>query len=74
MEASKDAPPLFVAAASDDQLYIVPGILAFIRKGGHGFGMNVQHLNSDTRIDRFENWMNGEGLLKKIKFYAKGRF
>jgi hypothetical protein len=30
-------------------------------KGGHGFGMNVQHQPSDTWIDRFGDWLQLEG-------------
>jgi lysophospholipase L1-like esterase len=33
-------------------------------KGGHGFGMRVQHLPSDTWIDRFGDWLKVNGYLK----------
>ena len=74
-----DAPPLFIAAASDDDLHLVPMSLrlytAYLSadhsaeihiysKGGHGFGMRVQHQPSDTWIDRFGDWMQIQGLLK----------
>jgi acetyl esterase/lipase len=70
---------MFLAAASDDQLHLVPGSLALYNKwlaagipvelhlygkGGHGFGMRQQKLNSDTWIDRFGDWLNQQGLLK----------
>jgi len=34
-------------------------------KGGHGFGMNRQNQPSDTWIDRFGDWLQVQGLLKK---------
>jgi acetyl esterase/lipase len=79
IDAPKDAPPMFLAVASDDQLHLVPNSLSLYNKwedanksvelhiyakGGHGFGMRVQHLSSDTWIDRFGDWMNQLGLLK----------
>ena len=78
--AQKDAPPLFVAAASDDELHLVPmsldiyskwlaagrsAELHIYSKGGHGFGMNRQNQPSDTWIDRFGDWLQVQGLLKK---------
>jgi acetyl esterase/lipase len=79
-DVAKDAPPMFLAVASDDQLHLVPGSLLLYNKwetankpvelhvyakGGHGFGMRVQHLTSDTWIDRFGDWLNQLGFLKK---------
>lgn len=79
MDVAKDAPPMFLAAASDDQLHLVPGSLTLYNKwlaadksvelhlyakGGHGFGMHKQHLTSDTWIERFGDWLNQQGLLK----------
>ncbi len=76
----KDAPPIFIAAATDDELHLVPmsinlynkwlaaGLSAEIHiysKGGHGFGMNKQGQPSDTWIDRFGDWLQVQGLLKK---------
>ncbi len=78
-EVPNDAPPMFLAAASDDQLHLVPGSLILYNKwlganksvelhlfarGGHGFGMRKQNLTSDTWIDRFGDWLNQQGLLK----------
>jgi acetyl esterase/lipase len=79
-DVAKDAPPMFLAVASDDQLHLVPNSLLLYNKwltankpvelhiyekGGHGFGMRVQHLNSDTWIDRFGDWLNESGFLKR---------
>ena len=76
---STDAPPMFLAAATDDQLHLVPGSLLLYNKwlaanksvelhlyakGGHGFGMRKQNLTSDTWIDRFGDWLNQQRLLK----------
>jgi predicted peptidase len=75
-----DAPPLFITAATDDQLGLAPhstdlytkwvsskqtAELHLYSKGGHGFGMKPQNLPSDTWIDRFGDWLNTQGLLKK---------
>ncbi|HLX91554.1 MAG TPA: alpha/beta hydrolase [Puia sp.] len=80
LDVPKDAPPMFLAAASDDQLHLVPSSLLLYNtwqgagksvelhlyaRGGHGFGMRVQHLNSDTWIDRFGDWLGQLGYLKK---------
>jgi acetyl esterase/lipase len=76
----KDAPPLFIAAATDDELHLVPisldmyskwltagrsAELHIYSKGGHGFGMNRQNQPSDSWIDRFGDWLQVQGLLKK---------
>jgi acetyl esterase/lipase len=76
--AQKDAPPLFIAAASDDELHLVPmslemygkwlaaGVSAELHiysKGGHGFGMNKQGQPSDSWIERFGDWLGVQGLL-----------
>jgi acetyl esterase/lipase len=75
-----DAPPMFLAAASDDQLHLAPDSvqlytqwsgagkpaeLHMYEKGGHGFGMRKQGLPSDHWIDRFGEWLEYRGLLKK---------
>ena len=75
-----DAPPLFVAAANDDQLGLAPmslhlyhlwsaahksAELHIYAKGGHGFGMRKQDLPTDHWIDRFADWLELEGFLKK---------
>ena len=63
--------PLFLAVATDDPLGLtddsielyqrwraakLPVELHAYARGGHGFGMRVQHLPSDTWIDRFLAW------------------
>jgi acetyl esterase/lipase len=75
-----DAPPLFIAAATDDQLGLAPDSVALYEKwrtaqksaelhmyarGGHGFGMRKQNLPSDHCIDRFADWLEPQGWLKK---------
>ncbi len=76
----KDAPPMFVVAATDDQLGLAPDSIALYSKwlaakkpveihiyskGGHGFGMRKQNLPSDQWIERFGEWLQVQGLLKK---------
>jgi len=73
-----DTPPLFIAAAENDQLGLAaPSVqiyndwfnmglkaeLHIYSEGGHGFGMRKQDLPSDKWIDRFYEWAIGEGLL-----------
>lgn len=75
-----DAPPVFIAAASDDQLGLAPDSVALYEKwasaqksaelhmyakGGHGFGMRHHGLPTDEWIDRFGEWLEMEGFLKK---------
>lgn len=75
-----DAPPLFAAAATDDQLGFAsqstglyndwiaagkPAELHMYAKGGHGFGMRRQNLPVDSWIDRFGEWLGYLGLLSK---------
>jgi len=75
-----DAPPMFLAAATDDQLGLAPDSIRLYErwteghksaelhmyaKGGHGFGMRRQGLPSDQWIDRFGDWLAFEGWLKK---------
>ena len=77
-----DAPPMFIVAASDDQIgFNIQSVdlykawamskhsaeLHIYSKGGHGFGMNKQGLPSDTWIDRFTDWLNAQGLLKPVQ-------
>lgn len=77
-----DAPPMFLAAASDDQLGLAPHSihlynkwldskhsveLHLYAKGGHGFGMRVQHLPTDEWINRFGDWLALEGFLQTKK-------
>ena len=75
-----DAPPLFIVAASDDQIgFNIQSVdlykawviskhsaeLHIYSKGGHGFGMNKQGLPSDTWIERFADWLKMQGLLNQ---------
>ncbi|MGC1614374.1 MAG: alpha/beta hydrolase [Candidatus Acidiferrum sp.] len=75
-----DAPPLFVAAATEDNLGLAPDSVALYEKwtsahkpaelhmyakGGHGFGMRTQHIPTDHWIDRFSDWLEFQGWLKK---------
>ena len=74
-----DAPPLFIAAASDDQydLQLVAvkvytkwvtakrvAEMHIYAKGGHGFGLRKQQLPSDSWTDRFLEFLTQQGLLK----------
>ena len=74
----EDAPPMFVAAATDDQLGLTKDSLSLYGKwlaagksaeihiysrGGHAFGMRKQDLPSDGWIERFGEWLAVEGLL-----------
>ncbi len=74
------APPMFVAAATDDSLGVAPQSVALYQKwlsahksaelhmypkGGHGFGMRQQNLPTDHWIDRFAEWLQLEGFLSK---------
>jgi len=75
-----DAPPLFVLAATDDQLKLAPhsvnlyntwtaggkpAELHMYAKGGHGFGMRKQNIATDKWIERFYEWMEMQGIVKK---------
>jgi acetyl esterase/lipase/lysophospholipase L1-like esterase len=81
-DVPKDAPPMFLAAASDDPLHLVPSSLLLYNKwlaankpvelhlfvkGGHGFGMNKQNIPTDNWIDRFGDWMQQEGFITPQK-------
>jgi len=74
-----DAPPMFILAATDDQLGLAPqsikiyndwtaarksAELHLYSKGGHGFGMRQQNLPSDRWIERFADWLEVQGWLK----------
>jgi acetyl esterase/lipase len=75
-----DAPPMFLAAASDDNLGLAMDTIGLYdqwtaahkstelhmyAKGGHGFGMRKQGLPCDEWIDRFGDWLAWQGWLKK---------
>jgi dienelactone hydrolase len=75
-----DAPPLFIAAASNDQYNLQFAAISIYTawvtakhvaelhiyaQGGHGFGLKKQGLPTDTWTDRFIEWMTLEGFLKR---------
>jgi acetyl esterase/lipase len=75
-----DAPPMFIAAATDDSLGLAPASVALYQKwtaahksaelhmyakGGHGFGMRRQNIPTDHWIDRFVEWLQLEGFMSK---------
>jgi len=75
-----DAPPMFIAAATDDNLGLAPDSVALYEKwtaaqksvelhmyakGGHGFGMHTNNIPTDHWIDRFVDWLELQGFLKK---------
>jgi len=70
--------PMFVCAASDDQLKLAPRSIQLYNKwleagqsvelhmyakGGHGFGTGKQNLPVDSWLNRFEEWLVFQGLL-----------
>ncbi|MDO1445535.1 alpha/beta hydrolase [Rhodocytophaga aerolata] len=72
--------PIFIAAASDDDLGLAPhsihiyskwleaqqpAELHMYEKGKHGFGMRKQNLPVDTWVERFGNWLEMQGYVKK---------
>ncbi len=67
-----DAPPLFIAAATDDNLGLAPESVALYQKwvdahksaelhmyakGGHGFGVRKHNIPTDHWIDRLADWL-----------------
>jgi acetyl esterase/lipase len=75
-----DAPPLFAAAATDDQLGLAPDSIVLYEKwtaahksaelhmyakGGHGFGMHKQGIPTDHWIEAFAAWLQLQGFLNK---------
>ncbi len=73
-----DAPPMFIAAATDDSLGLAPVSVALYQKwfaahksvelhmyakGGHGFGMHSPIVPTAHWIDRFADWLQLEGFL-----------
>ena len=74
----KNAPPLFIVVAGNDQLGLTPGAIEIYNnwfnmglkaelhiysQGGHGFGMNKQNLPSDKWIEQFYEWAIAEGFI-----------
>jgi acetyl esterase/lipase len=79
-QVPSDAPPIFIAAATDDQLNLAPDSLRLYQQwvaakksaelhmfasGGHGFGMRKQNAQSDMWIEQFAAWLEHQGMLKK---------
>lgn len=75
-----DAPPIFLLAATDDQIGLAPHSLRLYQDwvaagksvelhlyaaGGHGFGMKTQNLPADRWIELFGDWLAMQGLLTK---------
>ncbi len=75
-----NAPPLFIVTASDDGLGLAPhsvdlyskwlsakhdAELHMYARGNHGFGMRVQNLPTDKWIERFGEWLDVQGFMKK---------
>jgi acetyl esterase/lipase len=72
-----DAPPLFILSAADDKLASPGSIQEYnawkaagrdaemhiYSKGGHGFGMQKKGIPVDNWIERFGEWMKGQGLM-----------
>lgn len=71
--------PIFIAAASDDDLGFAPhsvhiylkwmeanqpAELHLYEKGKHGFGTKKQNLPVDSWMDRFSDWLTMQGLIK----------
>jgi acetyl esterase/lipase len=72
--------PIFIAAASDDDLGLAthsvdiymkwlgakqPAELHMYERGKHGFGTRTQGLPVDSWMERFNDWLDMQGLLKK---------
>lgn len=72
--------PIFVCAASNDDLGLAthsvhiylkwleanqPAELHMYESGKHGFGMKKQNIPTDAWIERFDDWLQMHGLLKK---------
>jgi acetyl esterase/lipase len=75
-----DAPPMFIAAATDDNLGLAPDSISLYQKwtgahksvelhmyavGGHGFGMRKHGHPSDSWINRLGDWLEAQGFLKR---------
>ncbi|MEZ4865434.1 MAG: alpha/beta hydrolase [Caldilineaceae bacterium] len=71
-----DAPPLFLLCANDDEMAATRSTQLFAdwraasrsvemhiyAQGGHGFGMRTQGTPSDHWIERFGEWLQGQGF------------
>jgi len=80
IKVRRDASPLFILCAADDQLAEAscarlysawrdagrPAELHLFEKGGHGFGMTKRNLPIDGWIDRFGEWLGQRGLIRPM--------
>ena len=77
-EIPSEETPIYIAAAGDDQLGMVPysiniynkwfeagqpSELHIYEKGGHGFGMRSQNLPTDTWYEEFGAWLKMHGYM-----------
>lgn len=77
-----DAPPMFLAIASDDDFHLVPSAinlynqwqssshsaeLHIYQKGGHGFDLRKRNLPVDSWTDRFLDWLRTNGYYSDAK-------
>ena len=78
VEVPKNAPPLFVAIASDDFLFQgetgllkswydakVPVEFHIYQNGGHGFGLGNPDRTSNKWFDAFIHWLDVNGFMKR---------
>lgn len=78
-EVPTDAPPMFIACATDDPLDLAKGSVELYSswlaakkpvemhmyaKGGHGFGMRPNGTPSDAWIERFGEWLKSNDWMK----------
>jgi len=75
--APADAPPLFMVCAQDDDMASRASLLMYAAwkaasrpvemhiyaSGSHGFGMRKMGLPCDTWIERFYDWLKGQGMV-----------
>ncbi|MEY3240419.1 MAG: hypothetical protein RIR11_1857 [Bacteroidota bacterium] len=77
-----NAPPLFVAVASDDNFGFQKQCTALYDQwnaaeksiemhiypsGGHGFGMRKQNMPTDNWIERFGEWLDTQGFMRDYR-------
>lgn len=77
LAVAKDAPPLFIAVASDDPVASVSSAKLYLdwkaagrsaelhiySQGGHGFGLTQRKLPVDSWVERFGEWLQIQGLM-----------
>ncbi len=75
--APTDAPPLFLLCTANDEMASRASLLLYsawkaakrpvelhiYARGDHGFGMTPHNQPADTWIERFADWLKGQGLL-----------